>query len=70
MKKINREDAIRVFDRATNKDDPFWEMMMEEFIEETDSDDAPLPSPEDVLEALGVAKDEYKKAVSRNIKLQ
>jgi len=65
MKKITREDAIRIFDRATDKDDPFWEMMMEEFIEESDDDDAPLPSPEDVLEVLGVSGDEYEKAVRR-----
>jgi hypothetical protein len=68
MKKITREDAIRVFDRATDKDDPFWEMMMEEFIEESDDDDAPLPSPEDVLEVLGVSKEEYQKAVRRKQK--
>ena len=65
MKKITREDAIRIFVRVTDKDDPFWEMTMEEFIEDTDDDDAPLPSPEDVLESLGVSLDEYKRAVCR-----
>jgi len=54
---LSREDAIKIFDRATDRDDPFWENIVEEFHDE-DSDT--VPSIFHVFEALGVSRDEYK----------
>ena len=66
MKPITREDAIRVFNDATDKEDPFWESLMEQFLEDSDDADAPLPSIGDVFIALGVSESEYRTAVLRN----
>jgi len=59
MKEITRADAIRIFDRATDKDDPFWERLVEDFCDDSDDYDAPLPLITDVFEALGVTNAEY-----------
>ena len=59
MKEITRADAIRIFDSATDKDDPFWERQVERFLDNPDDYDAPLPSVADVFKALGVTETEY-----------
>ena len=62
MKIITREDAIRIMDKATNHDDPYWEDLTDEWYDETDDT---MPSIYDVMSALGVTEDEYEKAVSK-----
>ena len=63
-KHISRADAIRIFNAATDKDDPFWERQVEQFLDNPDDYDAPLPSVEDVFAALGVSRSEYIAATS------
>ena len=56
MKQITRSDAIRIFNDAVLKDDPFWENLVQDwYVEETDH----LPSVEEVFEAIGVSVEEY-----------
>ena len=56
MKLITRSDAIRIFNNAVLKDDPFWENMVQDwYVEETDH----LPSVEEVFAAIGVSGEEY-----------
>ena len=56
---LTREQAIKIIDNATDKDDPFWEYLVEEFYdEESDS----MPSIYHVFHALGVTEEEYKAA--------
>lgn len=56
---LSKIDAIRLIDRATDKDDPFWEHLVGDFYDEkTDS----MPSIFHVLAALGVTEDEYRQA--------
>ena len=62
MKEITKVDAISIFLRACDKDDPFWEMQLEKFIEDSDDDDMPLPTPEDLMLKIGVTKVELEKA--------
>lgn len=57
--KIGRLDAIKIIDRATDRDDPFWEWVVEEFYNE-EADD--WPTIYDVFAALGITEDEYKRA--------
>lgn len=61
-KKITREEAIKIIDNVTCQDDPYWENIIEDWADPNDFD-APLPTIYDVLEALGVTKEEYKKVV-------
>lgn len=57
--KLSRIDAIRIIDRATDKDDPFWEHVVANWYDEkTDT----MPSIYDVLIALGVTEAEYREA--------
>jgi hypothetical protein len=57
--KISRIDAIKIIDRATDKDDPFWEHIVEDWYDEKNDD---IPSIYDVLVALGVTEAEYREA--------
>lgn len=60
---LTREDAIRLFDRATDRDDPFWEHLTDDFYDEaTDT----LPTIDQVFEALGVTGEEYAAACNRD----
>jgi hypothetical protein len=57
--KITRKQAIQIIDCATEKDDPYWEHLVEEhYDEKTDT----MPSIYHVLAALGVTEHEYKDA--------
>lgn len=57
--KLTREQAIQIFDAATDQDDPAWEWLVEAWYdEETDT----MPSVYDVFVAIGVTEKEYKKA--------
>ncbi len=60
---LSRAQAIAILDRVTNKDDPYWVDLVEEFYdEETDT----WPSIYHVFAALGVTKEEYKAATGAN----
>lgn len=60
MKKWNgnltRQQAIRLIDRATCRDDPYWENVVADYYDEqTDT----MPTIYDVMSALGVSEYEY-----------
>lgn len=58
-KSISRTEAIKVFFRAIDHDDPYWDTLTEEFYDEaTDS----WPSQWDVGLALGFTIDEMAEA--------
>jgi len=57
--KLTRVQAIRILDSATDKDDPFWENIVQDFYNE--KDDA-MPTIMDVLATLGVSEAEYREA--------
>lgn len=57
--KLTRIDAIKIIDRATDKDDPYWEQVVEDWYDE-EADD--MPSIYHVLAALGVTETEYREA--------
>jgi len=55
-KKLTRIQAIALIDSATDKNDPYWENVVEHYYdEETDT----MPSIYHVFAALGVTKEEY-----------
>lgn len=57
--KLTRIQAIKIIDDATDKDDPYWEQLVEDhYDEESDT----MPSIMDVLAALGVTEAEYREA--------
>lgn len=60
---LTRQNAIRLIDRVTDRDDPFWEYLVEDFYNE---DDDTVPSIYNVLDALGVTEDEYIRATGVN----
>ncbi len=60
MKKITREDAIKIMDKVTDQNDPYWEDLTDDWYDETDDT---LPSMYDVMSALGVTKEEYDKVI-------
>ncbi|MEN8171378.1 MAG: hypothetical protein ABFS03_00710 [Chloroflexota bacterium] len=56
---LTKNQAIKLIERATDKDDPYWEYLVEEFYDElTDT----MPSIYHVFLALGVTEKEYKNA--------
>lgn len=57
--KISRIDAIKIIDRATDRDDPHWEQVTEDWYDESKDD---VPSINDVFAALGVTEAEYREA--------
>lgn len=57
--KLSRIDAIKILDRATDRDDPFWEQVTEDWYDEKADD---IPSIMDVFFALGVTEAEYREA--------
>ncbi len=54
--KLTRIQAVRVLDRATDRDDPYWEGVVEDHYDEKADN---MPTIMDVLAALGVTKEEY-----------
>tara|TARA_R110002094_G_scaffold54390_7_gene65609 strand:- start:4112 stop:4663 length:552 start_codon:yes stop_codon:yes gene_type:complete len=54
---LSRADAIRIFEKATDHDDPHWDYLVEDWYNE-DSDT--MPSMYHVLAAIGVTEDEYR----------
>jgi len=54
---LSRVDAIRIFEKATDHDDPYWDYLVEDWYNE-DSDT--MPSMYHVLAAIGVTEDEYR----------
>lgn len=61
-KKLTRTQAIALIERATCRDDPFWENVVQNYYEE-ESDT--MPTIFDVMEALGVTEQEYREATSQ-----
>jgi hypothetical protein len=57
--KISRKEAIKIFCQATNKDDPYWDNLVEEHYDEKKDD---WPTIYDVLEPLGVTRAEIDEA--------
>ena len=53
---LTRLDAIRIIDNATDKDDPYWDQVVEDFYDEVADE---WPSIYDVFAALGITKQEY-----------
>ncbi len=57
--KLTRANSIQLIDRATDKDDPYWEHLVDDFYDEkTDT----MPTIYHVLAALGVTEKEYLEA--------
>ncbi len=55
---LNREQAIKVVLKIIEKDDPYWDYIVEEFYdEESDS----WPTIDEVFEGLGISKEEVHK---------
>lgn len=57
--KLSRIEAIKIIDRVTDRDDPYWEGIVQDYYDE-DKDD--LPSIYDVFAALGITESEYRQA--------
>ncbi len=58
-RKLTKKQAIGLIDKATNKDDPYWEWVVEDYYDEdTDS----WPTIYHIFAALGVTESEYKDA--------
>lgn len=56
---LSRRDAIKIIDDATDKDDPYWEYVVEDhYDEQTDT----MPSIYHVFAALGITESEYREA--------
>lgn len=66
MKEITRRDAIRILDRATDKDDPHWEWCVEDFY---DYENDEMPTIYHVFDALGITEQEYRDAFNGGDKL-
>lgn len=58
-KKINRQQAIKLFLKATDYDDPYWSDLTEEFYDEKNDS---IITIYEVFEAIGISKDEVEKA--------
>lgn len=54
--RLTRIEAVRILDCATDKDDPFWESVVQDFYDEKADN---IPTIMDVLAVLGVTKEEY-----------
>jgi hypothetical protein len=58
-KPINKQQAIKLFLDATDKDDPYWSNLTDEFYDEKNDS---IITIYEVFEALGISKDEVLKA--------
>ena len=56
---LTKLDAIRLLDKATDQDDPFWSYLTEDFYDEQSDT---MPSIFEVFSALGVTEKEYREA--------
>jgi hypothetical protein len=56
---LTRAQAIKILDNATDKDDPYWDYLVEDYYNE---DDDTWPTIYDVFAALGITEKEYKEA--------
>ena len=56
MKPLTRSQAIKILCQVTDRDDPYWEMLVIDFYDEKDDS---IPSLYDVLNAIGVTDEEY-----------
>lgn len=58
--KLSRVDAIRLIDKATDHDDPYWENVVDDHYDErTDT----MPTIYHLFAALGVTEAEYREAI-------
>lgn len=58
--KISRAIAIKIIERITDKDDPYWDNITDPWYDEENDD---WPTLCDVLEALGISEEEYEEAM-------
>lgn len=58
--KITRKDAIKIIEKITYREDPYWEVITDDWYDETKDD---WPTIIDVFEALGISKEEYGECV-------
>lgn len=56
---LTREQAIKLICRVTDRDDPYWEYLVEEFYDETTDS---MPTIFDVLKPLGISREEIDRA--------
>lgn len=56
---LTKLQAIKLVDRATDKDDPWWSYLVEDYYDEASDT---MPSIFHVFAALGVTEDEYRQA--------
>ncbi len=63
LREVTREDAIRIFDRATDKEDPYWIDMMETFGLYDEASDT-WATISDVFFALGVTREDLDKVIA------
>lgn len=54
--KLTREQAIRLIDKITYQDDPYWDYIVEDYYDE-DADT--MPSIQHLYDALGITREEY-----------
>lgn len=60
--KLTKAQAIRLIDRLTDQDDPYWQWAVEDYYDEgSDS----FPTIQHVFDALGITEQEYKDALHR-----
>lgn len=61
MKKLTRIGAIKILMSSTDRNDPYWENLVDDFCDDfyDDADDS-MPLIYDVLEAIGVSRAEIK----------
>jgi len=57
--KLTRDDAIKLIEKITDKDDPYWDYIVEDFYDEKSDT---MPSIYHIFDALGITEDEYKAA--------
>lgn len=57
--KLSRVEAVRILNRVTDRDDPYWENAVDaHYVEKTDT----MPTIMDVFAALGITEAEYREA--------
>ena len=59
-REITREDAIKIFLKVTDQDDPYWEDKVEEVLGYLE-DDEWLPTVYEMLAPLGITKEEIER---------
>lgn len=59
---LTRIEAIKILDRATDKDGPHWEFVVQDWYDESADN---MPSIMDVFAALGVTEAEFREATDQ-----